>query len=427
MFGWLLRSGLVTHGMVGRWHARRNYPRQDHAIAIPTYREARLREAAGDPIDRIGRIVPSGQQLVAPHTANLIAQSEQRQQAVARRTLPALAALRPSLNNADRRRGRLEHDCSRVTRKIEALDKPKHGRDLPTWAYWLCAILFFAIEIPVTIGALSPLQIPEQSEPAVAIFISILNFFAAKTTARVVRQQVWRSGDHGGWIIGLVLNLALVAMLIGLSVLRADAVAANVAAEAGQQMTISGTLAPVVTQPSTAPATNAPSTLSYAFFFFVQLAGYLSILLLSFFQVDPDATREQLTKEADELHAGIETQWQAREQDAARHNQLLASALLEVEEIRDDCRERCYQYQEGNVLWRTEDIPAFFGTAISDDVFKPLFLGRMVEEHPAQAAAGSSGAESTDRDNTPAASAVSRSGGADRTDNVKEIIPQTED
>lgn len=289
-------------------------------------------------------------QVVAPYEANLVAQAEQKRLSIARPALVALARLRASINRVDHSLAHHGEELNDARRRVREGDNRAYAAALSRLGYWVGVTLLLVLEMTLNKGALDQLRIEELHAWMSAGFISLVNFFAAKSSARVLRQWPSMIGEPAPWLIALAANAALVASLSLLAGLRAQEAAA------------SGT----------------------GFVFLaLQLAGYSAILFLSFHQIDPSSAREQLTRLIQLLETRVDVLWRERVALADRHNTGHEQAGVALRDIVQDCNERVYQYRDANMQARSGPSPDFFNHALSPMVFEPIDLGHQVDPHPA--------------------------------------------
>jgi hypothetical protein len=321
----------------------------------------------------------AAQQVVAPYEANLIAQAQQKRLAMARPATRTLAGLRASLNRVDHA---LAHAAEILAeaRSAGPGNRPYHA-DFSGVFYWAATIVILSLELALNKGAVEQLRMIPLHAWATAAFVSMMNFLCAKGTARVLRRRPWLIGRHPEWILALVATTTIIGALYQLGLLRALDMAGDAIQSGGINISLGGSLAGGGS--AAAPQAGVATPTSPWAFLLLQADGYLAVMLLSFFQIDPDEERDQLSKRTRAAEKRLHELWTQRERLAILHNRTLAAANSDVEEIAHDLQERISQYRDSNMRARgAAELPAFFNFAVSSEVLKPIELGLMVDEHP---------------------------------------------
>lgn len=319
------------------------------------------------------------QQVVAPYEANLIAQAQQRRLAVARSAVRILAGLRASLNRVDHA---LAHAAQILgeARSLGPGKRPYHA-DFSGIFYWTATIVILSLELALNKGAVEQLRMIPLHAWATAAFVSVMNFLCAKETARVLRRRPWLVGRHPEWLLALLATATIMGALYQLGLLRALDMAGDALQSGEINISLGGSLAVGGSAVAQQPGAVAPT--SPWVFVLLQGGGYLAVMLLSFFQIDPDEECDQLAKRTRAAEKRLHKLWTQRERLAILHNRTLAAANSHVEEIGHDLQERISQYRDANMRARgNAELPSFFNVAVSSEVLKPIELGTMVDEHP---------------------------------------------
>jgi len=294
-----------------------------------------------------------GQQPVSLYEANLVAEAAQRRLDVVSDTAPLLATLRARLNRLDTRIREQAHELSIARRRVREANLRAYSPQFSPRVYWGGVFLAFLGELAIAKAVLDFLEQPETESWMMAVTLGILVFASAKTTAKVVRQHMWR---HGRWpevALAAVANLALIFLFWEVAQLRTMLT--------GNEATGAANLA-------------------------IQLVLYLSMVFWSMMQVDPELEAEQLAGRIRKLEAGLDGSiglCKEREGLANQHNAALAKAETNIRTIEEDGAQRVYQYRDANALRRPAgSTPDWFAQPITSAAFEPLHLGRPVEQHP---------------------------------------------
>lgn len=289
-------------------------------------------------------------QQVAPYEARLVARTQQWRVAVGERVGPRLHALRARLNEID-------HDLTRRLRDLLGLEAEieagKLDRFMPPFgkvSYLSLVAAMLLLEMPVNKAALDFLRLPERDSYMVALFFALVNFVAAKCTARVFRQEPLGVRGWRAWAVAVLTNTALLSAIYMVGQLRR------------------------------LEADNAGSSVT---FLSLQLAFYMGTLFLSFLVIPPSLEAEQANRRRDAGKAELDGLWKQRERLARVHNQDLEKARLRLLDLEADAEERVAEYRDGNMRFRTEPAPSWFRQSVGTAVWRPLDLGHPVDEHPA--------------------------------------------
>ena len=292
-------------------------------------------------------------QIMAPYEANIVAQAEQRRVTIALPALVGLAGLRASINRIDHALSHYTAELFVARSKMSDDDQRPYATEYSNRSFWLAVCVLLALELALNKSALDQLRIDELHAWMTAGFISVMNFFAAKSTARVIRQRPSLTSEPTPWIIALLVNMALITSLGQLAGLRA--------ADAG----IGG---------------------SALVFLALQLSGYLTVVFLAFHHLDPSSLREQLTKLIVCLDTRVEALWRERTTQANVHNTTHERARVALQGVVHDTSERIFQYRCANMRSRAGEPPHYFSASPSPDLFKPFDLGSQIDAHPVQIA-----------------------------------------
>lgn len=289
-------------------------------------------------------------QRVAPYEAKLIARTEQWRVAVAGRAGPMLHALRSQLNQIDHDLQRRLSDLLRIETQIEAGQLHRFMPPFSRRAYTVLISAMLLLELPVNKAALDFLRLPKLESYALALFFALVNFVAAKCSARVFRQEPFDRPGWRSWAIAAATNLALLVTIFLVGQLRS------------------------------LESHQASSAMT---FFSLQLAFYVATLFLSFQVIAPSREAEQLNRRRDALRTEVNGLWNRRAHIAKTHNEKLEKARLRLIDLEADAQERVAEYRDGNRRARTDAAPSWFRHSIGSNVWRSLDLGHPVDEHPA--------------------------------------------
>lgn len=300
-------------------------------------------------------IIPFGKsaaavQRVAPYEAKLIARTEQWRVAVAERVGPTLHGFRARLNEIDHNLHRRLREVLRLETEIEAGGLNRFMPPFSKRAYRLLIGAMLLLELPVNKAALDFLRLPWLESYALALFFALVNFVAAKCSARVFRQEPFGEQGWRSWAMAATTNLALLVTIFLVGQLRS------------------------------LEAHQASSAMT---FFSLQLAFYVATLFLSFQVIPPSSQAEQLNRRRDAAKAEMTGLWSQRVQIAKAHNHDLERARLRLIDLEADAQERVAEYRDSNTRFRTEPAPSWFRHSIGAQIWRPLQLGHPVDEHPA--------------------------------------------
>lgn len=296
----------------------------------------------------------TGRLPVALYESNLIAQANQKRIAVAERAAPRLEALRTEINRLDHVLAEHAAELSQAWSQVRTDDARAHAPPLKSGHYNLLIGLLVVLEIPVNAAAFDFLRIGVAETYAAALALGLISAWAAKSTARIVRQNRWADRAWRDWSIAGLVNAALLIAFLAMAQLR---------------------------------SLQAEQDLAAFAFLALQLAFYAAALVCGFLQLDPSAHAEQLGRRIKARRATLDTTWKARAKLAATHNQILAAADLRIRSVVADAQERIAQYRDSNVLWRTrgpnaQARPSWFGRGVPAEAFVPVSMGVPVDEHP---------------------------------------------
>lgn len=305
------------------------------------------------------RAAASGFQIVGPREARYIKRAEQRRARIMKAAKVKMARLRAEVVRLDRAISRASADLEACHAQARDEDRRPYQAPFSRNFYALVVAILVALETPLTKSALDHLRSSEQESWAIALFLASMNFLAAKMTARCLRQNGWADRAWRDWGIAAALNVVLVGALWQLGALRSLASA----------------------EQASGPIVDAGLAL-----FTFQATAYLAVLLLSFYQTDPDRRSEQLARRTAEYARSLHALRRERRPFADAHNAIYEAAVYDLEEEEDDCIERCLEYRDGNMRHRApgDAPPDYFRRSIARNVFRPITheLGVMIDVHP---------------------------------------------
>lgn len=366
-FSRFVRRGVVTHGMIGRFQGWNNYPRQEHATQMPLYATPPAQAVYPDSdgsqaspssnLPALSQPIVAGTIDVAPYEATLIAQSEQSRHSVGEAAVGQVATLRSELNRVDYLLRREVDELETVYAAITASDGRAFEVEFKKPIFWGLAALIIAAEVPLNKVVLDAFQVGEWESWVVAIWLGVINFIAAKFVGKVLRQRSWETKDWAACSIAFCATVGVLFALYNLALLREGL--------------------PAPKDPAMAMVEGSPMAL-YA----LQAVAFVGCIAWSYFQVDPDRVREQLTARAKRIEGRTSALWSQRVTLAQAHNSAVMKSEASLSNLIHDCRERVSQFRDGNLSSRTGEVPSYLLTAIPTTAFQPIQFGTPVDTHP---------------------------------------------
>jgi hypothetical protein len=290
-----------------------------------------------------------GFQPVGAYEARQLARAEQRRARAAKSTLATLKGLHATINQLDHGIRHHERELAVTRGKIADRDAREHRSELSGRVYGLLIAILLLLEVPLNMAALDFLRRPQLESLGMALFVGGVTALAAKFTGRVLRQATWDGQGIRAWAMALIFNVAIVLAIWRVAELR-------------------GRLAG---NPSAGVTVMA-----------LQFAGYVAVVGFTFAHLDPNPTREQLTRLLAIQEQRLDRLWRERGQLANRYNKALADAELTLAEIEHDAVERVMEYRDHNMRRRSAPTPEYFRRAVTQASFHPINLGTPLDDHP---------------------------------------------
>lgn len=292
---------------------------------------------------------PSGGLRVAPFELRLIAKTNENRVQIAERVKPRLHGLRGQLNEFDHELSVKEGEVLDYENDIEGSEMPPFVSPFGWWPKALIPVML-ALELPVNKAALDFLRLPQFESYALATFFALVNFTAAKSTARVIRQEPFSGRSWRAWAIAGVANVALLYMIYKVAELRSLGIGLS-----GSSWT----------------------------FFALQLAFYLATLFLSFLTIAPSAEAEQLDLRLIGARAARRRLWHKRVKVAKVYNREREAAWLKIAKEEESGLADVAEYRDCNLRARDDAGPSWFSSPIPPSVWRPINMGEPVDEQPA--------------------------------------------
>jgi hypothetical protein len=270
----------MTYNFRGVLDAWRNYPRQEHAASVDLFGPlpAQIMHPDKDgeqPSSRYNEPAASepviiGTTFVAPFEANVIAQTEQARHSVAGTAVNQIATIRSEIARVDYMLGHEVRELEAVRADIKSRDLRPFSPEYSKRIFWGVVVLVIAAEVPFNKVALDTFHMQGFEAWIVAVWLGCINFVAAKYVARTLRQRSWQIHDWAACCLAFAATAGVVFGLYGLAQLRENL--------------------PPPSDPAKALVAGSAMSL-YA----LQTLAFVCGVAWSYFQVDPDRLREQLT------------------------------------------------------------------------------------------------------------------------------------
>jgi hypothetical protein len=368
--------GWMTYNWRGILDAWRNYPRQEHACTIPLYGAPSDQTMHPDrdgqqPSPRFN--VPSaseptivGETVVGPFEVNVIAGSEQARHLVAGAAITQIATLSSELTRVDHTLNHELVELAAVQNEIKDRDLRAYAPSISPRLFWIVVAIALIAELPLNAAVMDAFGVVDAEAYVIAMILGVLNFVAAKYVARVIAQRAWERRDWGACALAVVTSGGVLTALFWLARVRESMPPAPlVVSDDG------------LTQITTAMVPGAPMAL-YA----IQVVAFLAAIAWSYSQVDPNATREQLSARNKRIEQRADNLFKARVALAQAHNVAVKATETALSNLVHDCRQCIAQYRNGNLRTRSIVAPDYFLTAIPDNAFQPLQFGTPVDAQP---------------------------------------------
>lgn len=291
---------------------------------------------------------PSSGLLVAPLELRLIAEINQSRVGIAEQAVPQLHGLRARLNEVQHELGIKAGEVIDIQHEIVGSEVPQFVSPFGWWPKVLIPVMLI-LELPVNKAALDFLRLPQFESYALAIFFALVNFAAAKSTARVIRQEPFSLSNVRPWAIAFITNLALLYMIFRVAELR---------------------------------SLEASLTTASWTFFALQLAFYLATLFLSYLTIAPSAEDEQLSLRLTKGRAALRSNWRKHAKVAKVYNRLRETTLLRIAKQEEAGLADVAEYRDHNLRARSDAGPSWFSSPIPRTVWRPIDIGEPVDEHP---------------------------------------------
>lgn len=285
-------------------------------------------------------------QSVAAEEAVLVAQTEAQRLVVVERYAPKIFGMRSELNRVDDVLADRADSYARLLHRCGGIGNVAWIPPFAPWIYWTAMLVMVILEIPVNAAAIDLLRLPVAESHMFATFVALANLVAAKFTARAVRQWDVDQAPARSLAIAAIANAALLAGLLALAWMRADAVA--------------GVGSPLA-------------------FLALQLMFYTVALLASYFQTPPSAETEQDSAQLRRAEHQLRQTWKERARLARYHNIALARIQSKVRRLEHDCARRIAHCRSRCWAGSPDAEPL---EPITQANFQPLELGEPVDHHP---------------------------------------------
>jgi len=293
--------------------------------------------------------VITGFQPVGPYEARQLARAEQRRIRAAKARMAMLKGLHATVNRLDHSIRHHESELATTRDKIRDGDAREHRSEFNGRVYWALIAALLLLEVPLNMAALDFLRRPQIESLGMALFIGAVTALAAKFTGRVLRQKAWSDRAFRDWGLAVVFNLAFALAIWKVAELRGQ-----LAGNASAGVTVLA----------------------------LQFVGYAAMVGFTFAHVDPDGTREQLTRLEAVQQQRLDSLWRERGRIADAYNKALADAQLSLAEIEHDAVERLMEYRDHNMHRRTETAPDYFRRPVTRALFHPIDFGAPLDAHP---------------------------------------------
>lgn len=283
-----------------------------------------------------------------PWEAARLAEAEAARAAAVRARAGRLAALRNRLARLDEALADLLAQRARARRRILDEGLNPFAPPFAPSVFWAVVAVMLALEVPVNKAALDVLLLPELEAWMLALFLGLANLFAAKATARALRQAR-RADGVWPWLLAGFVNALLVAAVAAVAVLRARA--------------------------------SGAGDLPWAFLA-LQLLFYAVALFLAFQQTAPDPAAEQAHRHLARLDRALARADRRRARAAAAHDRALIAASTAVAAVEQAALAAIAARRARVAAELGPDAPDW-SAPLGPDLFAPLVLGRPAPPSPA--------------------------------------------
>lgn len=368
--------GWMTYSFRGTLDAWRNYPRGEHACSIPLYGAPPAQLDQESPDGKVGSPrfnVPSasepeviGQTSVGPFEVNVITQSEQWRHATAGAAVTQIATISSELTRVDHNLNHELRELVAVQDEIKAKDLRAYSPSISARFFWIVVAVALIAELPLNAAAMDAFGVADWEAGVIAMIVGVLNFVAAKYTARVIAQRAWERQDWGACVLSVVVSSGVFMALLWLAKVRENMPPPPPVVSSDGLTAIATAMVP-----------GAPMAL-----FAIQVVAFLAAIAWSYSQVDPNYEREQLTARNKRIEASANVLFKARVKLAQAHNVAVKATETALSNLIHDCRQRIAQYRNANLRARSIEVPDYFLVGIPDTAFQPLQFGTPVDAHP---------------------------------------------
>jgi hypothetical protein len=368
--------GWMTYGFRGTLDAWRNYPRQEHATAIPLYGQPPAQvvhpdkdgQAASERfnIPSASEPVVIGETTVAPFEVNVIADSEQQRHALAGTAITQVATISSELTRIDHKLYHELEELAAVQDEIKARDLRAFSPSIAPRLFWIVVVVALIGELPLNAAVMDAFGVIDLEAGVIAMILGVLNFVGAKYVARIICQRAWERRDWGACALGVIVSSGVLLALYWLAQVRINM------PPPPPPLSTDGFKVMVV-----AMVPGAPMAL-YA----VQVVAFFCAIAWSYSQVDPNHEREELSARNKRIESRADAFFQARVSLAQAHNVAVKATEAALSNLIHDCRQCIAQYRNGNLRARSIEVPTYLLTAIPDNAFQPLQFGTPVDAQP---------------------------------------------